>query len=525
MPINSLTLKTFSLVCFLLVSSIGAGLAGIHYLRASVVEYEHTLERQVANERDIKAALVGFKTQVQEWKNTLLRGTNLEQRDKYWGRFQARQLEVGGQIDALLLNMADSDARVLVEDFKLAHEQMGAGYENGFNAYVESGNQSAIGDSAVKGMDREPAKLLDEAATMLEEQVFQAVLAAQNTASSAVRSSYIFLAVIAVLGLVGAGWLARSISRQIGGDPKVALESIRRIADGDMSQPVPLYKNDTHSVMAGMEQMRQSLIDVISQVRLSSDHIAAGSTEIANSSADQSQRVDELASSLEQTAASMEELGSTVSQNAKNAGQADALAKSASLVAKAGGEVVAEVVDTMKEINSSAQQIVDIIAVIDSIAFQTNLLALNAAVEAARAADQGRGFAVVATEVRALAHRSSDAANEIKELINTSVERVEKGSRLVDRAGVTMNEVVQSISSVTELMGNISHASTEQSEAVRQVGQAVTQMDQATQQSASKVEQSAASATSLRTQSAELVEAVSQFQLGSDKTNTTDSAL
>lgn len=520
---NSLTLKTFSLVCLLLVSSIGAGLAGIYQLRGAVGEYEITLERQVANERDIKAALVGFKTQVQEWKNTLLRGSNPAQREKYWTRFQAKQIEVGEQIDALLLKMADSDARVLVNNFKLAHQQMGIGYEQGFNAYTQSGNQSAIGDSAVKGMDREPAKLLYEAAAMLEEQVYQAVLAAQHSGSLAVRSSYIFLAAIALLGLVGAGWLARSLSREIGGDPKVALESIKRIADGDMSQPVPLNNGDTSSVMAGMEQMRQSLIGVITQVRLSSDQIAVGSAEISSSSSDQSHRIVELASSLEETAASMEELGSTVGQNAENAGKADKLAKNASMVAKVGGEVVAEVVNTMKEINTSAQQIVDIIAVIDSIAFQTNLLALNAAVEAARAADQGRGFAVVATEVRALAHRSSDAANEIKELINTSVERVEKGSQLVDKAGVTMNEVVESISCVTELMGNISLASSEQSEAVRQVGQAVNQMDQATQQSASKVEQSEVSATSLRTQSTELVAAMSQFQLGGDDTVTLDS--
>lgn len=513
---NSLTFKTFSLVCVLLVSSIGAGLAGIHQLRGAVGEYENTLEQQVANERDIKAALISFKTQVQEWKNTLLRGSDSKQREKYWTRFQARQVEVAGQIDALLLRMADSDARVLVEDFKAAHEKMGVGYEQGFNAYTQSGYQSAAGDSAVKGMDREPAKVLNEASTMLEEQAHQALLAAQNTTTTALRFSYIFLAVIALLGLVGAGWLARSLSRQIGGDPKVALESIKRIADGDMSQPVPLYKGDTSSVMAGMDQMRLSLIGVITQVRLNSDHIAAGSAEISNSSADQSQRVVELASSLEQTAASMEELGSTVGQNAENAGKADSLAKNASLVAKVGGEVVAEVVNTMKEINTSAHQIVDIIAVIDSIAFQTNLLALNAAVEAARAADQGRGFAVVATEVRALAHRSSDAANEIKELINTSVERVEKGSQLVDKAGVTMNEVVESISSVTELMGNISLASSEQREAVRQVGQAVSQMDQATQLSASKVEQSEASASDMHNQSQQLVKAMSQFQLGNE---------
>ncbi|WP_417285195.1 methyl-accepting chemotaxis protein, partial [Comamonas sp.] len=229
--------------------------------------------------------------------------------------------------------------------------------------------------------------------------------------------------------------------------------------------------------------------------------------------ADLSSRTEEQASALEETAASMEQLGSTVRQNADNARAANQLAVNASKVAAEGGTVVAQVVDTMKGINNSSHQIADIISVIDSIAFQTNILALNAAVEAARAGEQGRGFAVVAGEVRTLAQRSAEAAKAIKGLITTSVERVEQGTQLVDKAGTTMAEIVSAIRRVTDIMGEISAASSEQSQGVAQVGEAVTQMDQSTQQNAALVEESAAAAGALRKQAQDLVQAVAVFQL------------
>ena len=226
-----------------------------------------------------------------------------------------------------------------------------------------------------------------------------------------------------------------------------------------------------------------------------------------------SQRTEQQSAALEKTAASMEQLSSTVKQNADNAKQANQLALCASTVAIKGGEVVGQVVQTMKGINDSSKKIADIISVIDGIAFQTNILALNAAVEAARAGEQGRGFAVVASEVRSLAGRSADAAKEIKSLINASVERVEQGTALVDQAGTTMTEVVSSIKRVTDIMGEISSASVEQSAGVAQVGEAITQMDQATQQSAALVEESAAAAESLKVQAQQLVQAVAVFKL------------
>jgi methyl-accepting chemotaxis protein len=266
-----------------------------------------------------------------------------------------------------------------------------------------------------------------------------------------------------------------------------------------------------------MGAMQGQLVGLIGQVRSSADSIATASAQIAEGNNDLSGRTEQQASALEETAASMEELSSTVKQNADNAYQADQLAQSASAVAIDGGAVVSEVVATMKDINESSKRIADIISVIDGIAFQTNILALNAAVEAARAGDQGRGFAVVAAEVRNLAGRSAQAAKEIKDLISASVERVEAGTVLVDKAGATMTEVVGSIKRVTDIMGEISSASKEQSAGVAQIGDAVSQMDQATQQNAALVEESAAAADSMRVQAQQLVEAVAVFKLSDQR--------
>ena len=254
-------------------------------------------------------------------------------------------------------------------------------------------------------------------------------------------------------------------------------------------------------------------MSLIGRVRRSADSISTASAEIAQGNHDLSARTEHQASALEQAAASMEELSATVRQNADSARHANQLAGNASAIAVEGGAVVARVIDTMKDINASSRKSSDIISVIDSIAFQTNILALNAAVEAARAGEQGRGFAVVASEVRSLAGRSAEAANEIKTLINTSVEKVEQGSSLVDQAGVTMSEVVNSIKRVTGIMGEIDSASGEQATGVAQVGAAVAQMDQATQQNAVMVEEMAAAASGLEAQAQDLVKTVSTFKL------------
>ncbi len=336
-----------------------------------------------------------------------------------------------------------------------------------------------------------------------------------QTASIAVSLS-IGLAIFAALVSLGLSILMQiTLRKELGGDPADARAALSAIAQGDLSVQLS-NSGGTDSLMGMTIQMDAALKKLVSDVRDSAARIAMASSEIAQGDNDLSARTESQASSLQQTAASMEQLSAAVRKNADSARQANQLAMNASTVAVQGGEVVARVVDTMKGINEASRKISDIISVIDGIAFQTNILALNAAVEAARAGEQGRGFAVVASEVRSLAGRSAEAAKEIKTLINASVDRVEQGSTLVDQAGTTMNEVVASIRQVTDIMGQISTASEEQSLGVSQVGEAVTLMDQVTQQNAALVEEMAAAASSLKTQSQELVQTVSVFKIGSD---------
>jgi methyl-accepting chemotaxis protein len=307
--------------------------------------------------------------------------------------------------------------------------------------------------------------------------------------------------------------ISRSILKQLGGEPGVALDITHRLADGDLSVRIDLKNPHDPSLLVAIAQMRDKLAQIVSRVRHSAESVATATGEIAQADHNLSSRTENQASALEQTAASMEELNSTVHQNADHAAEANQLAMNASSIAIQGSEVVTQVVDTMKGINDASRKIGDIISVIDGIAFQTNILALNAAVEAARAGEQGRGFAVVASEVRALAGRSAEAAKEIKSLISDSVQRVDTGTNLVDKAGSTMQEVVTAIRRVTDIMGQISAASKEQSQGVSQVGDAVKQMDQVTQQNAALVEEMAAAASSLKSQADDLVQTVAVFKL------------
>ncbi|WP_435873745.1 methyl-accepting chemotaxis protein [Pandoraea cepalis] len=296
-----------------------------------------------------------------------------------------------------------------------------------------------------------------------------------------------------------------------------ALAHFEQISAGQLDNPVHARGKDEMSMlMRGLEAMQSRLADTIRGVRRSCDAMATATAEISAGNTDLSARTEEQAASLEETASSMEQLTATVKQNADNARQASQLAVNASDIASRGGQVVARVVDTMQGISTSSSQVVDIIGVIDGIAFQTNILALNAAVEAARAGEQGRGFAVVAGEVRTLAQRSATAAREIKALIETSAQKVADGSTLVAEAGRTMNDILQAVQRVTDIMGEISAASDEQSSGIEQVNRAVTQMDAVTQQNAALVEQAAAAAASLEDQTQALREEMARFRLGDE---------
>ena len=322
------------------------------------------------------------------------------------------------------------------------------------------------------------------------------------------------LAVALAIGL--AMVITRSIIRALGAEPAQLGAAAQRVASGDLGEVAGAASAPKGSVLSSLGDMQASLAHVVSQVRNASDSIATGTREIATGNADLSQRTEEQASNLQQTASSMEQMNATIKHNADTAVQATQLAASASSAAQRGGEVVGRVVSTMDEITASSRKIADIIGVIDGIAFQTNILALNAAVEAARAGEQGRGFAVVAGEVRNLAQRSAAAAREIKDLIGTSVDRVDTGSKLVGEAGTTMDDIVTQVRRVADLIGEISSATAEQTLGIGQVSTAVAQLDQVTQQNAALVEESAAAADSLKHQAERLAEVVSVFKLSHD---------
>jgi len=336
---------------------------------------------------------------------------------------------------------------------------------------------------------------------------------AQAAFASARNFMLVLLALAVAMGIVAATVITRGLLKQLGGEPGYTAKIAGSIAEGDLSIAIDTKSSDRGSLLTEMKQMRNSLVDIVSQVRRGTHTITTASREIAAGNTDLSSRTELQASSLEKTASAMEELTSTVKQNADNAREANHLAATASDVARKGGEVVSQVVGTMGEINSSASKIADIIGVIDGIAFQTNILALNAAVEAARAGEQGRGFAVVASEVRNLAQRSAAAAKEIKQLIGDSVEKIGRGSKLVGQAGETMDEVVASVKRVTDIMSDIASASAEQSAGIEQVNLSIIEMDGMTQQNAALVEQAAAAFQSLQDQAAELQRVVSIFKL------------
>ena len=372
-------------------------------------------------------------------------------------------------------------------------------------------------DDATKMMNVEtfPAldALIDTIKTLVETQK-KGVEAGGANVKHDIESSRTLTIALGLVALLASISLALWITRSITGPLNEAVEITRHVAGGDLTVRIDVTtKDETGQLLQALKDMNASLARTVGEVRIGTETISTASGEIASGNADLSSRTEAQASSLEETASSMEELTSTVKQNADNARQANQLVLSASDVALKGGQVVGQVVDTMGSIKESSRKIVDIIGVIDSIAFQTNILALNAAVEAARAGEQGRGFAVVATEVRNLAQRSAGAAKEIKSLIGDSVEKVDAGGKLVDEAGATMDEIVTSVKQVADIMSEITAASDEQSAGIEQVNQAITQMDEMTQQNAALVEQAAAAAQSMQDQAGSLAQAVSVFKL------------
>ncbi|KKO63117.1 Methyl-accepting chemotaxis protein IV [Janthinobacterium sp. KBS0711] len=517
--LNQMKVGTRLLAAFFCVALMGAIVAGIGIFNMGKID---TMAGQMYNHEllglsYIKEANIAL-IKVGRARSNFLLATTSEER-------AGRQADIAKYLEQNKSNLAKAQplfvtpaAKELFARFATVEaEYVSALQQSLALAAAEPLAQRSAQLTALLAKTRQHADELDGVLDKLSLQKEERAKAAAEQASGVYQASRSFMIAL-VLGSVAAGLalgalITRGLTRQLGGEPAYAVRIAGAIAEGDLTVDIRTASHDSASLLFAMKTMRDKLVGIVSQVRSGTDTINTASGEIAQGNLDLSSRTEEQASSLEETASSMEQLTSAVRQNADNARQANALAGAASDVAGKGGAVVGQVVQTMESINASSRKIVDIISVIDSIAFQTNILALNAAVEAARAGEEGRGFAVVASEVRNLAQRSASAAKEIKTLIGDSVEQVEIGSKLVHDAGKTMDEVVASVRQVADIMQEITAASAEQSAGIEQVNQAVLQMDQVTQQNAALVEEAAAAAESLQDQAQTLTELVGVFRL------------
>ena len=507
----SLQFKVLLLVAVAMSVAMGVSLLAVTRVYGSIQDLDRIARDDFETRQVILRATVVFKSQVQEWKNVLLRGKDPVAFEKHWQGFLQEEKEAAQLAREARSSTPHEQVRERLEGFIAAHKAAGERYRKGLEAFKESKLDPAAGDKAVEGVDRMPTTLLLETEKMAGEIGARSTQEAVTRAENGYRVAIVGT-IVAMLGALVALWVffRRAVLAPMG----TAVRFAERIAQGDLTGELEADSNDeAGQLFRALSRMKDSLAGVVTQVRVSADAVVTASSQVAAGTTDLSQRTEEQASSLEETAASMEELSSTVRQNADNARQADELARGASKRAEQGGAEVVGVVATMSGISESAKRISDIISVIDSIAFQTNILALNAAVEAARAGDQGRGFAVVASEVRSLAQRSAQAAKEIKMLIGDSVTKVDAGTRQVEQAGDTIQALVIDVKRVSELMKSIAEASAEQSRGVQQVNKTVTEMDKVVQQNASAVQESAAAAEGMRQQAESLVTAVSAFRV------------
>ena len=476
--------------------------------------------REIIDDRAVKVSLAADLAQATNNQTRILRNAIIGAKDpeelkSSLDRIEKAKAENAATLDKLRPLVTLPKGRELLK----ALEDTQAVYAKASDetlALLKNGNAEAAGTFLLKNA-RPPQRAflaaVDEFSKFESELMAKAGEQAKSDGNASIRLTIGLAAFATLVAVALALTITRSVMRELGGEPGHVAELAKAIAAGDLSSRVDVKAGDSASIVAQMATMQTNLARVVAAVRQNSESVATASTQIAQGNQDLSQRTEEQASNLQQTAASMEELSGTVKASAETAQQANQLATVASGAAVRGGEVVGQVVATMQDIAASSRKIADIIGTIDGIAFQTNILALNAAVEAARAGEQGRGFAVVASEVRALAQRSADAAQEIKVLIGASVERVEAGTRQVDEAGKSMDDIVTQVRRVSDLIGEISSAAAEQTTGIGQVGEAVTQLDQVTQQNAALVEESAAAAESLKHQAADLVETVSVFKL------------
>jgi len=505
------------LMAVLVVGAYGAW--SVHHLRRINAEgLQHTRELMEALDA-ARSAEVAFKLQVQEFKNILLRGHDRAELDRHTAAFWKQSQLISAEFSkASVMMLRAGVPTASLDQARAMHTSIVLGYADALNLFDPARPESVRqADESVKAKDQPLESRIQAIVGSLQRRAEEESARANERATAQAWGTVAVLVAILVVFGGAAGWagaaLIRDLLRQLGGEPRYAKAVVRRVASGDLSVQVALRPGDRTSLLFAMNEMVLSLRGVLGQVASGAHTVADTSAQIAQGNADLSRRTELQAGTLEETASSMEELTATVTANADGARQVSEAAESAAQLARRGGQVVGQVVGTMGEISAASRRISDIIGVIDGIAFQTNILALNAAVEAARAGEQGRGFAVVATEVRNLAQRSAAAAKEVKQLIGDSSSRVEAGSRLVDQAGRTMQEIVDSAGKVRDLVAEIARASQEQSAGIRQVNDAMGQMDHVVQQNASLVEEASAATEAMKAQAAALLELVARFRL------------
>ena len=514
LQVRTRLLLVLALVNILMLTAIGFGWHSVGRVGAQ-------LERSVELQNKFEAAAdrahsaqVQFKTQVLAWKNLLLRGADAEQFKYYEKAFGTASGKVEDELSAARIAMESLglDPMPAVKAIEV-HIELGAKYAEALQM-LKSGSSVEDSDVVVRKINSAATEKIDGLAKVIQDRGDRIdVQIVSETAAQKKRLEYGFLglAALALVFSAAAGWaLVVGISRPL----RRATEIAKAVASGNLTEKIDVDRKDEFGqLLLSLRDMNDSLAGIVSRMRESSNSVMTASSQIAAGNRDLSSRTEEQASSLEETAASIEEMTATVNRNAQNSRAAKEFAASAAEIAQRGGVAVEHVVRTMDDIQQRSRKIADIIGVIDSIAFQTNILALNAAVEAARAGEQGRGFAVVAAEVRNLAHRSAEAARQIKALIVDSVESVDSGARLANDAGSTMGEVVGSVSRVSEIITEIAHATEEQTHGITQVSLAAGHLDKATQQNASLVEQSTAASESLMRMAREMADAVEMFRL------------
>ena len=508
---NSIRNKILAVILLGISMLVAGALYGFAAARASLATVARVNDTLIAQTIEMQALDAVFREQVQQWMSVLVRGHDAAALDKSWKQYTFREREVRRGGEKLREAIELPEAKELLDKFLAAHAAMGAKYREGIEAYKASGFDARKVDEQMRGIEVEPAELIEELVILMRNAAEDAVAGARADAARGLGLSLVVIAVATMLALLACAMLiVRTVVRPLAH----AVSVVDRVAAGDLTVEVDASsKDETGRLLTGLRDMRDGLAQAVGTIRRSAETVGAASRQIAVGHADLSSRTEEQAASLEETASSMEELAATVRRNTESARDAKSLASGASETAGKGGAVMADVVGTMGTITDASKRIGDIVGLIDSIAFQTNILALNAAVEAARAGEHGRGFAVVASEVRALSQRCAEAAREIKGVIQDSEGKVGRGTGLVRAAGSTMQEIVQAVQRVSEMISEISAASQEQLTGIEQVSGTVTQMDRVVQQNAALVAEAAAAAQSLADHAQELLDSVARFRL------------